>query len=70
VGVGDELSGLVEALEEAVAGAGRARGNPLRLRQRPRALRQQLGAEELAPDRSGEELIEGGSGAAADDRAK
>jgi hypothetical protein len=66
VRVGDDPAGLVEALEEPGAGAGGPRGEPLPLRDRPRALRQQLRAEQLAPDRTGEQLVERRAGAAGD----
>jgi hypothetical protein len=64
VGVGDDPAGLVEPVEEAVPGAGGPRGDPLRPGYCPRALRQELGTEQLASDRAGEELVEGGAGAA------
>ena len=65
VGVGDDPAGLVQSLEQVVTGPGGPRGEPLRLGQGPRALGQALGTEQLAPDRAGDELVEGGTGAAA-----
>jgi len=61
VRVGYDAASQVEPLEEPVARARWARGEPLTLRQRPRALGKMLGAQQLAPDRTGEELVEGGT---------
>ena len=65
VGVGEDPAGLVESREQVVTGPGGPRGEPLPLREGPRALGQALGAQQLAPDRAGDELVEGGTGAAA-----
>ena len=64
--VGEDAAGLIEAVEEAVAGAGAGGtlGEPLGLRQRPRPLGQTLAAEQLAPDRPGEKLVKARTGAA------
>ncbi|HEY7612140.1 MAG TPA: hypothetical protein VH764_04045 [Gemmatimonadales bacterium] len=64
VRVGEDAAGLIEAVQEAVAGAGRTLDEPLRLGQRSRPLGQTLAAEQLAPDRAGEELVEPRTGAA------
>src|SRR3954468_10726829 len=54
-----------------MAGAKGTRSEPLRRRHRSRAVSQVLGAEKLAPDRAGNELVEtGAQGTAAEPAGK
>ena len=59
VGIGHDPPGLVEPIQQATPRARGARGEALCLRHRSGAVRQVLGTEELAPDRPGDELVEG-----------
>jgi hypothetical protein len=64
VRVTEDAAGLVQAVEQAVTVARGTGGEPLAPRQGPRPLRQPLGAEQLAPDGAGEELVQARTGAA------
>jgi hypothetical protein len=61
VRVGQDAAGIVEPLQQAVAGARRPLGQPLGPGQLARALREELRAEQLATDRACEELLQTGA---------
>jgi hypothetical protein len=65
VGLVEDPARLVKPLQQPVAGMGRAGRQPLVLRDRARPLGEELGAEQLAADRTREELVESGPGARA-----
>lgn len=62
VGVGQDSAGLVEPVEQPVAVPAGPPEQPLLPGQLPRPFGEALGAEQLAADRSREQLVEPGTG--------